>query len=259
MNMSFATKISAIYRAHGPKHLLPFIGQSYENGSPEAFRVAVIGLNAYISDGDWPEDDAELQGWYCGWWSKAGHGKSHRFFNTAYREAGLLADELAQSSKIFTGLTYDTEPQSKSGFYGTNAVKIFLGEQHKTSDGLADADFRQYAPAWQQELDTMAERRVLPHLIVVLGRQIWDLMWGSFYPEGSNRVQYQHFTVTDYQTCGSDGGSCYHFANRITVKVGSTRQKLLLVRLAHPANYGDQRRAEWLLGEKDFRKLAGLP
>ena len=165
--------------------------------------MAVVGLNAYVSDGDWPKDDAELQWWYPGWWSEAGHGRSHRFFNTAYREAGLLADELAGRSKLFSGLTYDAGPQSKSGIYGTNAIKVFLGGKHKTSDGLSPADFQKYAPAWHQELDTMAEHGVLPHLVVALGQQIWELMWGSFYPDWSKRVQYQHFTVTDYQTCGT--------------------------------------------------------
>lgn len=137
--MTFTAKISAIYRAHAPKHLLPFIGQSYKDGSPEAFRVAVLGLNAYVSDGDWPKDDSKLQGWYRGWWSEAGHGQSHRFFNTAYREAGLLAAELTGQSKLFGGLRYDAAPQSKSGFYGTNAIKVFLGERHKTSDALSQA------------------------------------------------------------------------------------------------------------------------
>lgn len=256
--MSFNAKIANLYRKHGPKHLFPFIGRSYEDGSPEAFRVAVVGLNAYVSDGDWPADDAELQSWYRGWWSEAGHGKSHRFFNTAYREAGLLADELARRSELFSDLTYDAVPQSKSGLYGTNAIKVFLGGEHKTSAGLNSDDFQRYAPAWHQELDTMAEHRVLPHLIVVLGQQIWELMWGSFYPEGPGRVQYEHFTVTDYETCGGEDGPCYHFANRITVMIGSTKQKLLLVRLAHPANYGNPRRAAWLVGEQDFRDLAEL-
>lgn len=255
--MSFAAKITNIYQAHRPRHLLPFIGKSYENGSPDAFRVAVVGLNAYVSHGDWPKDDAELQGWYPGWWSEAGHGKSHRYFTTAHREAGLLAEELAERSKLFSGLTYDAVPQSKSGIYGTNAVKIFLGEEHKTATALSPASFQHYAPAWHQELDTMAEHRVLPHLIVVLGRKIWELMWGSFHED--TRPQYQHFAVTDYQTCRDENAPCYHHANLLTVRVGSDDQRILLVGLAHPAARGNARRADWLLGEKDFRKLAALP
>jgi hypothetical protein len=255
--VSFAAKVANIYQGHGPRHLLPFIGQSYKEDSPDAFRVAVIGLNAYVSDGDWPKNSAELQKWYPGWWSEAGHGKSHRFFTTAYRDAGLLAEELAGRSKLFSGLKYDAAPQSKSGFYGTNAVKIFLGEEHKTSSGLTDAGFQQYAPTWHQELDTMAEHRVLPHLIVVLGRQIWNLMWGAFHPD--TRPQYHHFTTTAYETCGNEGDPCYHHVNRVTVKIGDTSQSLLVVRLAHPAAYGDRHRAEWLRWEKDFRNLAELP
>jgi hypothetical protein len=255
--VSFAAKIADIYQGHGPKHLLPFIGQSYENGSPEAFRVAVVGLNAYILEPDVlaaPDPHS-----YAGWWRQAGHGKSYRFFTTAHREAGLLAEDIAGRSKLFSSLKYDAAPQSKSGFYGTNAVKIFLGAEHKTSDGLSPADFQQYAPTWRQELNTMAKHRVLPHLIVVLGRQIWEIMWRSFHPEGHTQTQYHHFTVTDYETCGNESGPCYHHANRISVKIGNTEQKVLLVGLAHPAAYGDHRRAKWLLEEKDFRKLARLP
>ncbi len=161
---------------------MPFVGQSYENASPVIFRVAVVGLNAYILEPDVLAAPDPYS--YAAWWLQAGHGKSYRFFTTAYRDAGLLAEELAGRSRLFSGLKYDAAPQSKSGFYGTNAVKIFLGAEHRTSRGLTDADFQQYARSWHQELDTMAEHRVLPHLIVVLGRQIWEMMWKSFYPEG---------------------------------------------------------------------------
>ncbi len=67
---------------------------------------------------------------------------------------------------------------------------------------------------------------------------------------GKARVQLHHFTVTDYETCGNESAPCYHHANRISVKIGNTEQKVLLVGLAHPAAYGDPRRAKWLLGKR---------
>jgi len=82
-------------------------------------------------------------------------------------------------------------------FYGTNAVKTFLGAEGKTTQGMSAADFQKYAGDWHRELDVMAEHGVLPHLIVVLGEQIWELMWRSFYPEGAERVPHAHFAVTD--------------------------------------------------------------
>lgn len=44
--------------------MLPFIGTAYENADPTTFRIAVIGINACVSDGDWPEDRDMLRGWY---------------------------------------------------------------------------------------------------------------------------------------------------------------------------------------------------
>lgn len=55
--MSFPERISEIYQRHGLRHILPYIGSSYEDASPTAFRVAVVGLNAY-SEPSWePKGD----------------------------------------------------------------------------------------------------------------------------------------------------------------------------------------------------------
>jgi formylglycine-generating enzyme required for sulfatase activity len=39
--------------------ILPFIGTSYENADRTTFRVTAVGINAYVSDGDWPKDRDE--------------------------------------------------------------------------------------------------------------------------------------------------------------------------------------------------------
>jgi hypothetical protein len=160
------------------------------------------------------------------------------------------------ASNLFAGLDYDTSPHTKSGYYGTNAVKVFLGEEGKTTQNMSASNFQEYADDWHRELDVMAEHRVLPHLILVLGEQIWELMWRSFYPEGERRLPHKHFQVTEYETCERNA-ECYHFGNRITAEVDAGKQTILLVRMSHPAAAQDHR-AYWLLGQPEFRKLAGL-
>jgi hypothetical protein len=253
--MSFADRIRELYQRRGPRHILPFIGASYSDPSSRAFRVAVVGLNAY-SEPSWAPSDDTLRAWWTGWWEAAGHGDSQRFFEIAYREADKLA-RIVGVSDIFSGLTYDAAPQTKSGFYGTNAVKVFLGEEGKTTHDMSAADFEEYSDDWHQELDLMADHGVLPHLVVVLGEQIWDLMWRSFYPEGAESVSHKHFAVTEYECC-DESAECFHYANRVTVAVKKTTHTLLLVRMSHPAAFQD-RRAYWLLGQPEFRRLAGLP
>ncbi len=250
--MTFTSKIEAIYEAHGPDHMLPFIGTAYENADPTTFRIAVVGINAYVSSGDWPTDRDKLGSWYPGWWRAAGHGTTYRFFNVAYKEADLLARQLVQSSDLFQGLAYDGDPKSKSGFYATNAVKVFLGENHKKAHGITPDFLSQYTPTWNGELEAMATHGVMPHLIVVLGSQVWANIWQSLHPKKG--FASEHFTVDAYQTCGDP---CFHHANLITVSVGGRKQPILLVRMTHPAAQGD-RRAAWLLGQVAFRDLAQL-
>ncbi len=204
---------------------LPFIGASYENADPTTFRVAVIGINAYVSDGDWPKDRDKMRGWYPGWWRAAGHGKSQRFFNVAHREANVLAQQLAEHSDLFPGLMHDADPKTKSGFYCTNAVKVLLGEGHKKAQGITPDFLALHIPTWHQELKTMAKHRVMPHLIVVLGNQVWDVIWRSLHPDTGFAPE--HFTVDANQSCGDP---CFHHANLITVNVGGRK---------HPAGAGD--------------------
>lgn len=184
-------------------------------------------------------------------WSR----ETHRYFNVAYREADTLARQLSTDSKLFAGLTHDSDPKTKPGFYGTNAVKVFLGEDYKKADGLTPDMLAQYTPTWRQELDVMAEHGVLPHLIVVLGSQIWEVMWRTLHP--THGMASEHFTVDDYRTCGGRGSPCYHHANLITLAIGERKHSLLLVRLTHPAAQGN-RHAKWLLEQEAFRELVQL-
>jgi len=253
--VSFTDEIADLYAEHGPRHLLPFIGAGYEDAASPTFRVAIVGLNSYISDGDWPEEDDELRDWYHGWWSEAGHGKAPRFYNAAYREADSLARVLAAESGLFDGLAYDGDPRTKAELYGTNAIKVFLGERFKKSDALTPDDFRAHAPTWHRELDAMAKHAVPPSLIVVYGSQAWTVMWKALWP---GHAVFEHMRVARYETCGSEKDLSYHHANRVTVELDDARNHtLLLVRLSHPSGRSS-RRAAWLLDQEPFRQLAGL-
>ena len=99
--MAFNANIGALYRQHGPNHILPFIGGSYEQRDRKASRVVVVSINAYASD-------AEL------------------------RREGVVA-----GSKLFSGLAYDTRPETKSGLYATNAIKVFTSEAFKRSNAIS--------------------------------------------------------------------------------------------------------------------------
>jgi hypothetical protein len=253
--MTFGERIKGIYEACGPDHLLPFIGASYEDGDSTAFRAAVIGLNAYVTDGDWPKDRTHLRGWYPAWWRDAGRGKKQRrYFNVAFREADRLAAQLT-ASELFGGLEHDRDPASKTGLYGTNAVKVFLGQKYKKSSGL-EALLPDYALSWHHELEAMAEYGVLPHLLIVLGSQIWGTIWRSLHP--SHGLVSDHFKIAAYKTCGGKDDPCYHHANRIVLSVKERPHTIILVRLTHPAAQ-DDRRGKWLLAQPNFRILAGLP
>jgi hypothetical protein len=258
MSMTFSDRIAKIYSAHGPRHLLPFVGQSYENASCGVFRVAVVGINAYLCGDDWHKPGKVLRTWYRNWWEDAGHGETHRYFNVAYREVNLLAGELTSRSKLFSDLRYDAKPQDKSGIYGTNFIKELLEEKYKDSRQLTEAQVQQSKPGWRHELDLMAEHRVLPHLVIVLGQKMWGAICESFDPECAQTNNYQHLQTAQYKTCFNPGDPCYHHANLLTLRAGETSQKLLLVRMDHPSARR-QRRALWLLTQPHFRKLARLP
>jgi hypothetical protein len=97
-----------------------------------------------------------------------------------------------------------------------------------------------------------ATNAVTPHLIVVLGSQVWDVIWRSLHPAAGFAAE--NFTVENYETCGEP---CFHHANLITVNFGGRKQPILLVRMTHPAAQGD-RRATWLLRQEAFREMARM-
>jgi hypothetical protein len=255
--MSVRGEIGSHYARHGPAHFTPFIGDAYEDGRADAFRAMIVGINPYISDGDWKAPE-EMRGWLEGFWGNAacGHGGTHPFFTKAFRETDRLARALCSSSNLFRHVEYDDSPQTKSGLYATNAVKVYLAAEYQDASRVTPELLEPYRTTWHAELNTLARRGVFPHLIVALGQQIWQHMWQAF---DEHYFKQPEFSVLRYGTCGSDADPVYHHANRLLVKTARAEQDVLLVRFHHPAARGaEQRRAEWLLDQPAFRKLAEM-
>lgn len=256
--LTFRDEMAALYRRHGPRHILPFVGSAYESDE-SLLRVCALGINAYISPDDWPDRDSELQDWYQSWWALAGHGKTNRFFETAYHQCDILARSLACSPQLRV-LAYDPNPVRKSGFYGTNAIKVFTEDTFKKAEALSPGDFDAYTPTWYAELDLMAKHNCLPHLIVVFGGAIWSYACSAFDPNQSvASSRYDHMRIEEYVAAGGRHSPSYHWANRIVARTAAGRQTVFVVRLHHPCSRALPRRdAEWLLSQFDFRHLAGL-
>jgi hypothetical protein len=243
---------------------MPFVGNSFEARDDSRFRVAVVGINAWIRDADWPGDDDEpVQPRYARWWANAGLGKrppdTYTYFERAYAEASKLATVLVDRCAQYRGRAFDLDPRGKRDIYGTNAMKVYASEEFRRSDGIPDELLWGYAPTWQAELEAMAALEVFPDLIVMLGEQVWEAAWRALNPYAPNFSGYAHFELTDYQAAGVDGGPSYHYANRVRVRGAAREQDVLLVRLHHPsAHSAVPKRADWLLAQPDFRTLCGL-
>ena len=251
--MSLPEDIDAAYSAHGPAAVAPFIGCAYEDGTPSTFRTLVLGINSYISEPDWPsENPASMRLWFRDWWAQAARqeGGTHAFYTKAWNEASKLATTLAEGSSLFQGLRHDADPSTK-------AVKEYLrGDEYKDAKNVTPAMLEKYRPTWHAELDVLARHGVLPHLIVVLGEQVWETAWQAFHKDHDRP---RAFEVVEYTTPGVFEDPIHHHANRLVLKTGDTTQTTLLVRYHHPSKWGpDQKRAEWLLAEPKFRELARL-
>jgi hypothetical protein len=75
--MTFGADIGSLYRQHGPNHILPFIGGSYEARDPKAFRVAVVGINAYATNAELRKGNIEDGVGNAKAWENAGLEKPH--------------------------------------------------------------------------------------------------------------------------------------------------------------------------------------
>ncbi|HPB09479.1 MAG TPA: hypothetical protein PK802_07310 [Candidatus Cloacimonadota bacterium] len=255
--MTFAEQILALYKQHGRMHLVPFIGDAYHNPKPGDFRVIALGINAYLSKKDYDTAPEDVGQWFRNWWRDAAHGEdTWPYYSTAYIESDGLAQGL-RMSRYFRGLNYVSDPAGKPCLYATNAIKVFLPEQHKDAATISTELLRPSTQTWHQELDLMAQYRVFPHLVVVFGEVIWEWIWKSFSAEYAPR--YEHFQIQEYSPCARSDSPVFHRANRVRVATSQMEQTVFLVRPDHPAwLHVHQRGAQWLLEQADIQILAGL-
>lgn len=238
-NTSLSTATTAIY-SRRDNHILPFVGAAFERPSPDQLRVAVVGINSYVSAQHWPLAPG---GGFPDWFA---HTK-YRFFRSVKRNATRLVSGLVDNG-IFDGLRFEW-PDS---FYATNAIKTYLPEcQGKRADQVSPELFAQHAATWREELDAMAEHGALPHLVVIFGEPFWRNAWSAFRLPHVDA--YQHLRVLDYRH--ADGPSL-HFVNRLGLGGVSGEQTTLLVRLRHPSSRTLKGSLSWLLGQEDFWSLA---
>lgn len=150
----------------------------------------------------------------------------------------------------FAGLTFDAE----DSVYVTNFIKFFVGHSSgKAAAQLPQQHFEEAVPLWHRELDELARRSVLPHVIVVLGSRAWPYIWPSLREEKHD----SRFKL--FQPAQEDRIEWLtHRAARYVVGDGQSEQPLLLVRLKHPGRGQTARSLDALLADDEFRRLAGL-
>ncbi len=254
--MSLRQEVAALYETAGDDHFMPFVGDAYEHATPGVLRVLVVGINAYLSDGDWKDRD-EMRHWWRGFWAEAGHNPNgtHKFFTKAFAEVDLLARSLGSESSLFQGLRYAGDPKTKVEFYATNMIKVWLGEGYTRSDAVSADLAEKYRSIWHEELSLLARHDVLPHIIVGLGDQVWPHLWQAFYGE---RFVPTDFDITDYKSCADDAPAHHHVVRTGAGRNGKS-QPVLLVKFHHPSAYPKEpKRAEWLLARPEFRELARM-
>jgi len=70
-------KLYNLYRLRvGVDVCLPFVGDDFQDSAKKAFRVLVVGLNAYLADSDWESPGIpkpEAPSWSSGWWRELTH------------------------------------------------------------------------------------------------------------------------------------------------------------------------------------------
>lgn len=235
-----AAAIEAIY-CKRDNHILPFVGTGFERPTQDHLRVAVVGINSYVSEKEWHKINPA---WFAGWFEHS----SHRFYKGAKKHAMALASALTERADWLRGQKV-VWPDS---FYATNAIKTYLPEaEGKRADQVSPELFDQHAATWRNELDAMAEHGALPHLIVIFGEPFWAHAWSAFKPPHADG--YKHLRVLDYRH--TDGPSL-HFVNRLRLGGANGEQTTLLVRLRHPSSRTKKGSVSWLLGQGDFWTLA---
>jgi len=240
-----ATFRPSVLRAYAePNRIHPFIGESFASGDPGALRVMTIGINAYLSEADWANQNPE---WFAGWFRDG----THRFDRTVAADAAMIARAISDCSPHFSGVAFE----GNANIFHTNAVKEYVPEAAgKRSDQVGAQHFEDHAATWHAELDVMARHGVLPHVVIVFGRPFWERAWQAFHPK--TKPAFKHLALHDIVTARGEG---HDHASRIEVEGTAGKHSLALLGLRHPAARSTSKSTpEWLLSCSDVREVLGL-
>lgn len=218
---------------YGPIH--PFIGSAFRAEGPDALRVMAIGVNAYAGPGTEPAPHIYADAFRLQWWLF-----QKRALRDVHAVVGALAG-VSEWSRPFLGI---------ESIYLTNAVKRWLPQSEGLRAHKAEERwFQEGEPVFARELELLAERGRLPHLILVFGGRPWRHVWPAFGRAKPAFVRGYH----------PQPGPLYHHINVIDVNERGTSRRALLLRLRHPsaAHYKPRWTPEALTSHPVFRKVAG--
>lgn len=219
---------------YGPIH--PFIGSAFSATGPDALRVMAIGVNTYCDPGSKPAPRCYAEDF---------RHQRYLFQQRVLRDAETIATALAGGAEWswpFMGI---------DSVYLTNAVKRWLPKSEGLRAHKAEERwFQEGEPIFARELDLLAERGRLPHLIIVFGGRPWRHVWPAFGRGSPSFVRAYH----------PQPGPLYHHLNVIDLDELGACRRALLIRLRHPsaAHYKPRWTPEALVAHPVFRRVAGL-
>jgi hypothetical protein len=237
------TEILRVYDAR-ENTIHPFIGRAFEGAEAGALRVMTIGINAYLSSGDWPN---QKPGWFAAWFSEERHGFDHG----VARDTVTIAHALTARSALFSNLAF----LGKQSVFHTNAVKTYLPKSiGRHADQVSPEEYISHLATWHAEFEIMAKHGVLPHVVIVFGRPFWAWAWKTFHPQ--YRPAFVNLTVHGFKPASGEG---VHYANLIDLEGGADRHDVALIGVRHPAARPSTKGTpEWILSLPDVRELLKL-
>lgn len=238
-----ADPIEALYSAlpaqpdlgwRGPIH--PFIGACFREEGPDGLRAMVVGVNAYVAPNSWPEPATYAEGFREQWW---------RFDRGVLRDVNAVADALAGAP------AWPDPYRGIDSIYLTNAVKRWLPQNEgRHAHRAAERWFTEGEAVFAQELTLLAERRRLPHLVIVVGHRSWGHVWPAF----------GRATLSFVKAYRPQPGPLFHHLNAVDIEQDGVTRTMLLMRLRHPSasHFKHRWTPEALTAHPVFRQVAGL-
>jgi hypothetical protein len=254
---AFVEAVRGIYAMHPAGGTLqhapiePFIGRAFREPNETDLRILALGVNSYVDDDEWSKG-VPPPGRFSSWFEKS----QWTFFPRVASDADVLADRLRREARCLA----ERKWRNKDGVCLTNFVKSYVRTSAGKREGqLGNGVLEAYKSQWEAEIDAMAasrcaasRRHVLPHVVVVYSRRIWDRAWRAFYEPSSSRP----LKVHEYRALTEEP---QHRVNRLVVSSASGRtQPLLLLRLRHPSSPDKTASPEWLLSQSAVQSLLEL-